>query len=72
MSINFQGLYLQMLVEDINSKIQKLKEIGADIHDNEDFDWGIDYIYYSPANDKIIFKTKEVVNENYHDESEVN
>jgi hypothetical protein len=39
--------------------IDGLKLAGHEIHDDDDFGYVVDYIYYSPASKKICVKFKE-------------
>jgi hypothetical protein len=50
------GLTFECLIETLNTYIQNMKKARLYIHDDNDFDFVIDYIYYSPAQDEIIFR----------------
>jgi hypothetical protein len=50
--------YFSTLVEGLNIQIQLLKDAGIKIHDDSDFDFVIDYVYHSTAQDKVIVKFK--------------
>jgi hypothetical protein len=47
-------------VEGLNSQIQLLKQAGIKIHDDNDFEFVIDYVYYSEAQDEVIVRFKGV------------
>ena len=54
------GRYFNALVEGLNSQIQLLKQAGIKIHDDNDFEFIIDYVYYSEAQDEVIVRFKGV------------
>jgi hypothetical protein len=54
------GRYFNALVEGLNSQIQLLKQAGIKIHDDNDFEFVIDYVYYSEAQDEVIVRFKGV------------
>jgi len=55
-----QNVNLKMIYADaINTMIQTLREIDLEILDSNEFDWAIESVRYSQAQDKIIFETKE-------------
>jgi hypothetical protein len=55
-----QGRFFNALVEGLNSQIQLLKQAGIKIHDDNDFEFVIDYVYYSEAQDEVIVRFKGV------------
>ena len=55
-----KGRYFNALVEGLNSQIQLLKQAGIKIHDDNDFEFIIDYVYYSEAQDEVIVRFKGV------------
>lgn len=52
-------IMVESKIDDINNSLQLLSEIGVQIHDNDDFEYVIDYVYYSPAQKRTIVKFKE-------------
>jgi hypothetical protein len=55
-----QGRFFNALVEGLNNQIQLLKQAGIKIHDDNDFEFVIDYVYYSEAQDEVIVRFKGV------------
>lgn len=55
-----QGRYLNALVDGLNNQIQLMKDAGLFVRDDANFEFALDSIYYSPAQDEIIAKWKEV------------
>lgn len=49
---------LKGYVETLNKMIEILRENGTKIKDANDLEWELDYIYYSPAQDEVLFKCK--------------
>ena len=60
---------LKILIQIFNIIIQGLAEFRIHIHDNDDFDFALDYIHYSTAQDKVICRHKRVENEDGIEES---
>lgn len=46
-------------IDELNAIIKLLREVGEEIHDDADFDFCLDHVYYSSANDKLVCKFKE-------------
>lgn len=46
-------------IDELNKIIKLMRDVGEEIHDDSDFDYVLDYVYYSSASDKIICKFKE-------------
>lgn len=63
-----QGKFLIAIIENINAQIKIMADAGLQIYDNENFEYVIDDISYSPAQDKLLVKFKEFeevkINEN--------
>lgn len=49
---------LEFLINNLNATIKHLRDNGIKIFDNGDFDYCLDYVYYSPAMDEVIFRTR--------------
>lgn len=46
-------------IDEMNSILKLLREVGEEIHDDADFDFVLDHVYYSQASDRIVCKFKE-------------
>jgi hypothetical protein len=56
-----RGKFFELLINTINANIKLLDEYGAKIKDNNDLDYYLQEIRYSPAQDEVItvFKGSE-------------
>jgi hypothetical protein len=50
--------YFTAVIDSLNTQIQVLKEVEMPIYDEQDFEYAIDYIYWSSAQEKLIVKFK--------------
>ena len=57
--MNQQKLLLQSNIDALNTLIDGLRNAGVELHDDNDFAYVIDYVYYSKAQDKAVIKYKE-------------
>lgn len=57
---NKQFNMLKSYIDTLNSMVKILKENNIHIRDNDDFDYAIEYVYYSEGQDEVIAKFKEV------------
>jgi len=57
--MNQQKLLLQANIDTLNTLIDGLRNAGVELHDDNDFAYVIDYVYYSKAQDKAVIKYKE-------------
>jgi hypothetical protein len=53
-----ENKYLIAVLESLNTQVQILKTTGMPIHDEDDFEYVVDYIYWSTAQERLIVKFK--------------
>jgi hypothetical protein len=54
---------LEAYISTLNNMIQEMKKQGIHIHDNQDFDFAIEHIRYSEAQDKVLVSFHHVESE---------
>lgn len=54
---------LHFLIDDMNAKIKLLREFGVEVVDNQDFNFAVQEVRYSPAQDKVIVRFDKAIKE---------